>query len=46
MDMDVKHLEREFHGLIGALDAISALKGELELRREKAFQVNVYKGNN
>ena len=33
---DVGRLEREFHELIGALDAISALKEKLELRLEEA----------
>jgi hypothetical protein len=33
---DVGRSEREFHELIGALDAISALKEELELRLEEA----------
>jgi len=33
---DVGRLEREFHELIGALDAISTLKEELELRLEEA----------
>lgn len=31
-----RRLEREFHELIGALDAISALKEELELRLDEA----------
>jgi len=33
---DVGRLERKFNELIGALDAISALKEELELRLEEA----------
>jgi len=33
---DVGKLKLEFHELIGALDAISALKEELELRLEEA----------
>ena len=33
---EVERLEREIHELIGALDAIGALKEELELRLEEA----------
>ena len=33
---NIGHLEREFHELIGALDTISALKEELELRMGEA----------
>jgi len=33
---DAGQLKREFHELVGTIDAISALKEELELRLEEA----------